>query len=329
MSPFRVASLVVFLLACREPLPIDAPPPLPRDASTSVDVTADVAMARDARRVRVATFNVHRYFDTVCDSGNCDPGDFEEVASPTEFARRTNELASAIERMDVDVALLQEIETEGCLRALRDRLGGAFPVAVMGEIGTPASVDVAVLARDRLIETRTHRRQPITRPDGTTTVFSREFLEVHLQRGARRVVVFSAHFRSMVNDDPGRRIAEAQTAHTIVTATAREFPDALVVFGGDLNDDPMSPTINALEEGGALVRVARELAPPANITWSGTGGGHVFDHIFHAVHATGGSYVQGSAVVLRDAASGGTSAAGYGGSDHGALRADFMLRANE
>lgn len=306
--------LLLLLAGCREPRPAE----LPFDA----DVRADVSPVTDATdapaapaRVRVMTFNMHRYFDTTCDSGRCGAGDFEALPTPSAFAAQTAALAFGITRADADAVCAQEVETEVSLRALQDRLGGAYPTAVLGEIGTPGSVDVAVFSRYPMIEVRRHRARQITRPDGSSTIFSREFLEVHLARGAGRVVVFCAHFRSMVSDDPGRRAAEGTAAGAIVAATAAEFPSALVVMAGDLNDVPGSPALMALDAAG-LDRVARRLPPGGDATWSGFSGTYAFDHIFHATRG-GGRVIDGSIAVLRDADG------AYGGSDHASLRADF------
>lgn len=310
----RLPLILFALLGCREPRPAE----LPFDAEVRDDVvaTTDASDAPAAPpRVRVMTFNMHRYFDTTCDSGRCGAGDFEVVPTASAFAAQTAALAFGITRAEADVVCGQEVETEVSLRALQDRLGGAYPTAVLGEIGTPGSVDVAVLSRYPMIEVRRHRARQITRPDGSSTIFSREFLEVHLSRGGRRVVAFCAHFRSMVNDDPGRRIAEGTSAAQIIAATVAEFPDALVVMGGDLNDVPGSPTLMALEDSG-LDRVARRLPMGGDATWTGFSGTFAFDHILHASRG-GGRLIEGSVAVLRD----GDGA--YGGSDHAALRADF------
>lgn len=298
---------------------LDAPAP---DARVETDAGPAV-FVRDPGRVRVATFNVHRYFDTVCDSHRCSADDFEAVLSPSEFVEKTDALARAIEALDVDAVLLEEVEDVVCLNALRDRLGGAFPVAVLGETGSPGSVDVGVLARDPVLEVRTHRAQAIVRPDGSRTLFSREFLEVHVDHDGRRVVLFAAHFRSMVDDDPGRREAEGGAAHDIVERTAQEFPEALVVMGGDLNDVPGSATLNALTNDGALERVAAELPAGADATYRYFGRYSALDHLLRATSG-GGRYLPGTVSVRRDP-QGTNPLGGYGGSDHATLRAEFAV----
>jgi endonuclease/exonuclease/phosphatase family metal-dependent hydrolase len=269
--------------------------------------------------VRIAAFNVHRFFDTVCESGNCGGSAYEALPTPEAFTARAKRIASAIASMKAGVVLLSEVETALSLEALQTRLPG-YSSAVLGEIGTAASVDVAVLARYPLREVRRHRAQRIlTRPDGTSTLFSREFLEVRLDVQGAEVIVFAAHFRSKVNDDPGRRYAEAEASRAIVTEVASERPGALVVLGGDLNDVPGSPPLEALELGGVLQRVSldRPLEEIGTIWFQGAS--LAIDHLYRAGTASGQD-VPGSFRVVRDA-----PGSGLAGSDHAAVQADFEL----
>jgi predicted extracellular nuclease len=269
--------------------------------------------------VRIAAFNVHRFFDTVCDSGACGGTNYEELPSPQEFSARASQLAVAITSLNAGVVLVVEVETQASLDALRERLPG-LPWAVLGETGAPASVDVGVLSAWPITRVLKHRDQVLRRPNGTTTTFSRELLEVHLDVEGSEVVVFAAHFRSKVNDDPDRRLAEAQAAYAIVTDVATKLPRALVVLGGDLNDVPGSPPINALEqgEGGLLLRVASDRPVGDAWTYAYYGDRQAIDHLFLARN-NGGSYVPGSFRTVRD------SSRGLGGSDHAAVLADFSL----
>jgi uncharacterized protein len=299
----RLLSLVcLVLVACDRP------------ASPAVDAATDP-------RVRVATFNVRRFFDTVCESGRCGVDDYEALPSPAAFDARVAQLAGAILRLEADVVSLQEVETQACLEALLARLGGVMPYGVLGEIATPASVDVAVLSRTPLDKVMGHRaQQPLTRPDGSLTTFSRELLEVHVRtdHGAH-VVLFAAHFKSKANDDPGRRLAEAQVSSSVVNAVAAGEPGALVVLGGDLNDTPGSPPLDALIVDGGLVRVADDLPLAEQATYRFNGRGQAIDHLLLAP-TPAAARVPRSSGVWQDAG-------GWGGSDHFALTSDFWVAA--
>lgn len=266
--------------------------------------------------VRVATWNVHLFFDDVCDSGRCGRSDFESVPSTAEFQGRAEQIAQAIERLEVDVIMLEEVENQRALDAIASYLPAGWVTAVLGETGFAASVDVAVLARIPLSEVRTHRGTRLPLPDGGTTTFARELLEVRLRNG---MIVFAAHFRSKVGDEPARRLAEATAARAIVLGAAAEEPGATVVLGGDLNDVPGSPPLEALTSGDdGLVRLAAELAPDADWTVTFEGGHQAIDHLLVARGASLAAFVPRSVGVQREGASG-----SFGGSDHAALRAIF------
>lgn len=270
-----------------------------------------------AADIVIATYNVHLFFDTRCDSGQCGSGDFESVPTEGQFDYHADEIAGAVAGLDADVVLLQEIENQTCLDALLERLGDGYPTAVLGEKGYAASVDVAVISRLPSLEVRRHSDTPLELPGGGQDWFSREFLEVHLDAGGHRVIVFAAHFKSKNNDDAALRLAEATRAREIVDASAAEFPEAVIVLGGDLNDTPDSPPLMALTADGGLDRVAAELAPE-DWTYIYNDERRALDHLLHAAAATGGVYQPGSAHVFHDGPED-----GYGGSDHAAVRASF------
>lgn len=270
-------------------------------------------------RVRVATFNTKLFFDTTCQSGACGPADFEQVPTQQAFDGRATQLAEAISGFEADVVALQELETQACLDALLSRLSTVFPYGTLGEIGTPGSVDVAILSKTPLERVVGHRDlERLTRPDGSRTNYSREFLEAHVRvASGAEVVLFAAHFRSKSMDDPGRRLAEAQTSRRLVDEVAAASPGALVVLAGDLNDTPESAPLLALTENDGLLRVADDLPVADQYTYIFNGRGEAIDHILLAETAAARA-VPRSAIVWKDAR-------GFAGSDHYALTADFEV----
>jgi predicted extracellular nuclease len=324
----RFASLALFasLAACADQS-VSRGGPLPDAQDAGKDASSSGWDAGPAPRpdgvVRVATYNVHLFFDMVCDSGRCGPTDFEQQKTQAQFDAEVDRIARGIAKLDADVIALEEVETDMCLRALATRLakdGFEYPIVRLGETGSAGSVDVAVLARGTLTDVKTHREDRITRPDGTTTTFTRELLEVHIAYAERPLVFFAAHFRSKNDDDPGRRLAEANAARDIVASVAAASPDAVVVLAGDLNDTPGSDAIVALEKGGSLKRLAADLPPAQQGTYLYQGTSQAIDHLYAAMPQAS-RYVGGTSVVIRDGATG-----GLGGSDHAAVRADLSLR---
>jgi endonuclease/exonuclease/phosphatase family metal-dependent hydrolase len=141
-------------------------------------------------------------------------------------------------------------------------------------------------------------------------------LEAHVETPIGEVVCFVAHLRSKVNDDPDRRLAEAMAARRLVNAAAAAYPTAIVLLGGDFNDVPGSPPLEALTENGGLLRVSADLQT-SEIGTNRYGGNWIaIDHFFLARHYVGRA-VPGSFEVFREATT------GYAGSDHGAIRAKF------
>ena len=283
-----------------------------------VDVRADTA-SRDPSVLRVATFNVRRFFDTVCDSESCGPEDFEVAQSQGAFLRQADTLGRAVLGLDADIVLLQEVENQACLDALLDRVHPRLPVGVLGEAGWPASLDVAILGPSPPTAVIRHADTPILRADGSETTFAREVLEVRFDVAGLEVIAIVAHFKSKAGDDPARRLAEATAARAIVLRVAADRPDALIVFGGDLNDVPGSAPLEALEADGGLDRLDARLPPPEAATvWYG---GELvgLDHLY-VPPGRDERYREGSIRAIRD-----PDGRGYGGSDHAALRAIFEL----
>jgi endonuclease/exonuclease/phosphatase family metal-dependent hydrolase len=265
----------------------------------------------------VATFNVRRFFDTVCESTLCGPDDYEEQPTAEAFDARAAQLADAIRALDPDVISLQEIETQVCLDALLARIGDVMPYGVLGEISTTASVDVAVLSRAPLDMVIGHRAsEPLLLADGTT--FSRELLEVHTRSpNGVEMILFATHFKSKSGDEPLRRLAEAQVAARVVNDVAANNPAAIVLLAGDLNDTPGSPPLDALTIDGGLLRLADDLPLAAQATYFYSGLGQSIDHILLAPgHAT--TRVMRSSRAWRDHG-------GWGGSDHSALTTELRV----
>lgn len=299
------------------------PPP---DGGEAPDVASDVVDSFDAvdvfeaPRARIVTLNVRRLFDRTCDSGRCDNDDFEQVPSQQEYELRLQRIADELAVLDADVVLLQEVENAIVLDDLRQRMDPAYNVGVIGETNFDASLDVAVVSRGELVETKTYRdSRRLQLPDGRTSEFAREFLQVHLEIADEDLIVFSAHFKSKSNDDPERRLAEAQEAREIVDEVAAANPNALVVLGGDLNDTPGSPPLDALTANGGLDRAGSEQSADQMWTYSYRGNEQAIDHLLFAP-TEGGTYLNSTAMSVRDPVSG-----SFADSDHAALKADFEL----
>jgi predicted extracellular nuclease len=332
-----IAALFIAAAACRDDTLLqtpgsDAPDPTADGDGGTLDPTpiggaawGDPAKTRRAGLLRLAQLNVRRFFDTTCDSNNCAAGGYEEVASAKSFADRAAQIATGLARLQADVITLAEVESQVCLDAIQAKLkdgGYVYPIANVTTAGGPGNVNTAVLARGTLESIELNRQaNPLKRPDGSSTTFTRELPEVHLAFGASKVIVFAAHFRSKVDDDPGRRLAEGQKTQELMAAAGAANASALVLLGGDLNDTPDSPPLLALAKDGALLRVAGDVPTEAQGTLTFNGSNIAIDHIFTtASHAS--SYVAKSTLVVRD---NNATSGGFAGSDHATIYADFKL----
>ncbi len=271
----------------------------------------------DGEVVSVATLNVETLFDTRCNSGQCGPDDFEEAPSQLALDSKLTRLRRALGEMDADVIMLQEIETEELLDLATNELDG-YPTKIFGETGGNASLDVALVGRFPIIKVERHRDERIPLGSGTTT-FARELLEVHMQGpGGRRIIAMTAHFISQRMDNDARREAEGLAAAKYAMEAAAANPSAFVVLAGDLNDDDESPTLRKMYSEG-MSSANRGLSTDDYYTFVFQGQRSALDHILY-VPGDRVALDPGSVTSLHDA-----GRSGFGGSDHGAGRAEFIL----
>ena len=288
------------------------------DSDTEPDNEPEIPEEEKIKSVVIGTYNTHLFFDKICDSGNCSDSDFENLPSNSEYAAKVSDLAESVKEIDADIILLQEVEKEACLKDLFEE-SGIYDVFYIGEKGGNASVDTAVMTKGKITYKNNHTGLiDCADCEGGKTTFSRAFLETHIELGCRKIIVFSAHFKSKADDDSARRLAEAAAAAKILKKRATEYPDALIVMGGDLNDEPGSDTLDFFESDPAFLRVANELSSKDQATYYYHGNAIALDHIFW-VKSDLGSYKKGSAEVVKDA----PSQYSLGSSDHAALKATF------
>jgi endonuclease/exonuclease/phosphatase family metal-dependent hydrolase len=320
----------LFVFSCRP----SAPPsdddgdarPLP-DVSQSCEPTvpSDSVDATDSR-IRVATFNVRRLFDHRCDSGECGRDGYETAPPESRVRDRIDEIADALRPIDADIIVFQEIEKASLLERVGRGLSDSehnYRTVVFGESGWAGSLDVGLLADAEHLETRRYRDdRQLTRPDGSTTQFTREFLGAILEYDDERLALFTAHFRSKVDDDPGQRLAEARGASEIVRDTLDEAPNRLAVLAGDLNTTPDDPALEAMLDDSPLHRAGSE-GDASGWSYCFEGERQAIDHILYAGEC-GGSYVSGS--IRRWGGNRCPGDSGLDGSDHAAVSADFILR---
>lgn len=307
-------------VCCTENNNDDKPPVIPPiEDPPAEDPPAEDPPVDTARRVTVATWNVHRFFDTVCDSGSCEYGQFEKQFSADEYQSKLADITEGISGLDADVVLLQEIETENCLKDISTQFEPeTYLNYAFGEIGMTATVDVGILTRGEITAVEKHRdKHWITLPDGSRKRLARELLQAEITLDNEiELTVFVTHLVSKATDPVGdRRLEEAKLCQQIVSDYIAAHPDRLVIFGGDLNDEPESASMQALEKDGILIRSTADMKPKDYYTWQDAS---ALDHIYY--NATFKSHLETSKRTCDP-----LPYRGYCDSDHCALKAVYRF----
>ena len=225
-----------------------------------------------AARVRVATWNVHDLFDA--EDRLAPPGDLDEVRSAGEVEEKLTLVAAVLARLDADVVLLQEVENLQLAEALAARAGYAEARLVEGF--DPRGIDVAVLSRLAVEGYVSHLGE--VGPDGRP-LWSRDCVEAHVG-GEGALVFVGTHLVSLVTDPSGvRRLAQAARMREIADGLVHGVPGALVIAGGDLNDEPASPALAPLLADGTWVDPLAEAGLGETWTWTGAGRGARLDYL--------------------------------------------------
>jgi endonuclease/exonuclease/phosphatase family metal-dependent hydrolase len=223
--------------------------------------------------VRLVSWNVHDLFDEVADPGTLDP-----AVPAAEVEARLDALAAVLGRLDADVVLLQEVERWPLLLRLASRAG--YAEARLLEGNDPRGIDVALLSRWPVTRYRGHAGERAA--DGRL-LWPRDAVEAQVALGTARLRVVGTHLSSHLSDPDGeRRRGQAARLRELADGAAAEDPGALVVVGGDLNDEAAAPALAPLLGDGRWVEGAATTDPSA-WTWSDGRLRAVLDHL--AVHA--------------------------------------------
>jgi endonuclease/exonuclease/phosphatase family metal-dependent hydrolase len=223
--------------------------------------------------VRVATWNVHDLFDA--EDRSSPPGELDELPSPLEVEEKVASVAGVLGRIDADLVLLQEVENLPLAMALAANAG--YPEVRLVEGFDPRGIDVAVLSRLPLERYVSHLGE--TAPDGRP-LWSRDCVEAHVGGAGGGLVVVGSHLVSLLTDPSGdRRMEQAARMREIADSLAQSLPGALVLAGGDLNDEPGSASLGPLLADGAWVDALAEAGLGESWTWAGASGVARLDYL--------------------------------------------------
>lgn len=201
--------------------------------------------------VRLATFNCEDLFARFKFNKSVDPAKVSKDGFTIndllfDFLKEPEKelTARAIHAVDADVIALQEVENHDVLKRFRNQRLKAdkYTYSMLVDGNDPRKIDVAVLSRYPI--TRARSNQHLRK--GSTSVFSRDCLEVDIEVDGKTLTLFVNHLKSMLDKkDPkngrkntrAKRVLQATNVVDIVQARFGKKPgNQPWVVLGDMND---------------------------------------------------------------------------------------------
>ena len=191
-------------------------------------------------RVRLATWNLHNFFDERDDPYH------DKVFTPQQVEKKIAQLSTVINTLDPDMLAVQEVENKPLLERLGRQIPGCrYAIVVVGN-DDYRGIQVGFLSKQPVIGYRTHRDM-LLRDHGR---FSRDCLEVHVG-GTMPMVVLVNHFKSKLHSSDKtdqQRFNQAQGVTDIIDELEQWRPELPIAVAGDLNDDPRSRCLAPLHK---------------------------------------------------------------------------------
>ncbi|MFT5353545.1 MAG: endonuclease/exonuclease/phosphatase family metal-dependent hydrolase [Polyangiales bacterium] len=242
---------------------------LPADGGPGLDVPGvDTSRPPSVVPFRLLSWNVQNFFDA-----RNDPEKFDDVPDGSSVASKLNSLADVIRAENPDFIALQEIENLPLLQRLvgEGLAGMGYDHVGLMEGFDPRGIDVGFISRFPITNVVSHIGESFEGPTGESQRFTRDALEVFVDANGIDVLVMVSHFISQRCDNAtecaekdARREGEAIQARDLLgrRANTREH----VIFVGDINDTPDSPTYAAMTMGDTIIDLS--LTVPIAERWS-------------------------------------------------------------
>jgi endonuclease/exonuclease/phosphatase family metal-dependent hydrolase len=225
----------------------------------------------------VVTWNTKNLFNNQNDSA----APQEEIDN--NWPTRRAEVGRVVNALDADFVVLQEVEHDIVVNELNEvELAGKYAHIAVSEGNDPRGIDVGVMSKYPLDQVVTHAEEGFVQIGTSSPLykFARDAFEVHITVNQRHVVFIGVHFKAKDNDDPEKRLAEAQRTRQIADAIAADDPQAAIVVLGDFNDLPQSPPYEAISAGSPSFQNAALSAPTADqYTFEFGGQQELVDHM--------------------------------------------------
>lgn len=185
-----------------------------------------------ARGLRVATYNLENFGDTINHPGINDP-----LFTPEQYAQKLANLSRVVRELDADLLSVCEVENRAVLDDIVRECGVDYGI-VHYESSDLRGIDVAILYRmERLVLLDSY---PIT-PSGITTrdVVCAEFCD----RGGDTTLIYAMHLPSKRGGSPAASRARVQIAATVAEQTRQQGVAKNIVVLGDMNENPSSSIV--------------------------------------------------------------------------------------
>lgn len=331
---FWTLACAAVLCACSSPQDSDPPAPGPDGTAGSTsdpdagaeDSAVDAAEDIDTTPapLRLVTWNTKRFYDDV--SGNCENCYMgETVERSSDYRSKLAIVAGALARLEGDVVMLQEVENKKVLNDLADHgqlasLGYSVRDLIVGN--DPVGLNIGVLSRVPIDKLVTHKDDRFTVLEAPEKIYkyARDALEVHLRLRGEHVVIIGVHFKSRTNDEPDRRLAEAQHTRGIADKLLAANADTRVLIAGDYNDEPGSDAYLAVRNGlhgPAFINAAESLPVDQRYTYEYGNDRQMIDNIMASPNADD-RRIRESVTILHDSSL-------RAASDHHPVAASYMV----
>ncbi|MBW2528080.1 MAG: endonuclease/exonuclease/phosphatase family protein [Deltaproteobacteria bacterium] len=205
---------------------------------TPTGTTTGTTTSVDPLPLKVATWNVHNLVD---DQWNGAPDEWVENTAVWEAHREA--VGQVLAAIDADLVVLQEVEHFGVLNELNTQdLASRYDELVLEEGNDPRGIDVGLMSKLPVDQVISHADDEFARvgTDAPLYRYSRDCLEVHLTFNGRPLALLAVHYKAKENDNPSKRLAEAQHTRAIADGITDGSPDTGVIILGDFNDTPGS-----------------------------------------------------------------------------------------
>jgi endonuclease/exonuclease/phosphatase family metal-dependent hydrolase len=208
-------------------------------AGGSSSSTGGGGVARDPEPLTVVNWNVKNLVDDVDDGEMFEDQDFQ-------WEEHVSAVANVLNGLDADVIVLQEVEHTQILGAVVAELDEAYPFHQVIDANDPRGIDVGVIARFEPDELISHQQALFSKvgTDDPKYRYARDALEIRITFNERHITLFGVHYKSKENDDPDKRLAEAQYTRGLADTTTADDAGTGVIILGDFNDVPGSAPVD-------------------------------------------------------------------------------------